>query len=158
MTDKTAQSSKHTLEKIKGEVEHVFERLAENWHEFESSISEHLPEWLPKVGKPKTDASELDNVIEFSMEVPGLDSNDIDVMLENGVLVIKGEKESESEQHKKNYYLKERSVQKYYRSFSLPSDVETDNILANCRNGLLTIKIPKKISERPPAQKIKIES
>ena len=158
MTEKTTHSGKQALEKIKGEVEHVFERLAENWHEFESSISEHLPEWLPKVCKPKTDASEIDNIIEFSVEVPGLDADDIEVLLDNGVLVIKGEKESESEQQKKNYYLKERSVQKYYRSFSLPSDVESDKITANCRNGLLTIRIPKKVSALPPAQKIKIES
>ena len=154
---KTDHPGKHTLDKIKGEVEHVFERLAENWQEFESSISEHLPEWLPKVCKPKVDASEQNNIIEFSVEMPGLGANDIEVTLENGVLVIKGEKDTETTKQKKNYYLKERSSQQYYRSFSLPSDVKGDKISAMCKDGLLTISIPKKTSKKASAQKIKID-
>lgn len=154
---KTDHPGKHTLDKIKGEVEHVFERLAENWQEFESSISEHLPEWLPKVCKPKVDASEQNNIIEFSVEMPGLGANDIEVTLENGVLVIKGEKDTETTKQKKNYYLKERSSQQYYRSFSLPPDVKGDKISAMCKDGLLTISIPKKTSKKASAQKIKID-
>lgn len=154
---KTDHPGKHTLDKIKGEVEHVFERLAENWQEFESSISEHLPEWLPKVCKPKVDASEQNNIIEFSVEMPGLSANDIEVTLENGVLVIKGEKDTETTKQKKNYYLKERSSQQYYRSFSLPPDVKGDKISAMCKDGLLTISIPKKTSKKASAQKIKID-
>ena len=155
---KTDHPGKHTLDKIKGEVEHVFERLAENWQEFESSISEHLPEWLPKVCKPRVDASEQNNIIEFSVEMPGLNADDIEVTLENGVLAIKGEKDSESTQQKKNYYLKERSTQQYYRSFSLPAGVVGDKISAKCKDGLLTIRIPKKASKTATAQKINIES
>ncbi|MGI9317626.1 MAG: Hsp20/alpha crystallin family protein [bacterium] len=130
-SENSAPSGRRALDKIKGEVEHVFERLAENWHEFEASISEHLPEWIPKVCKPKVDASELNNVIEFSVEVPGLDANDIEVLLENGVLVIKGEKETASEQQKKSYYLKERSMQQYYRSLQ-----------GHCKKAFLLIGAP----------------
>ena len=155
--EKSNHPGKQTLDKIKGEVEHVFERLAENWQEFESSISDHLPEWLPKVCKPKVDASEHNNEIEFSVEMPGLNSNDIEVTLQNDVLEIKGEKETESTQQKKNYYLKERNTQRYYRSFSLPPDVKGDKISAKCKDGLLTIRIPKKSPKKATTQKIKIE-
>ena len=157
ITSKHTQTN-HPLERIKGEVENVFERLAENWHDFETSVSEHLPDWMPRFSKPKVNASESEDTLEFSVELPGLEPDDIDVSVHDGVLVIEAEKESESEEKQKNYYLRERSNQKYYRSFALPIDVKGDGVTANCKNGLLTIKIPRVRTKTAEVSKIKIES
>jgi len=148
----------HPLDKIRGEVENVFDRLSDNWHEFESTVSEHLPEWMPKFIKPKVDASESNDKLEFAIEMPGLEPEQIDVSIQDGALVIEGHKESESEKKSKNYYLKERSSQKYYRSFTLPDDVEGSKITANSKNGLLTITIPRKAKKKTKVEKIKIVS
>lgn len=148
----------HPLDKIRGEVENVFDRLADNWHDLESSVSAHIPEWMPKFIKPKVDASEADDKLKFTVELPGLEPDQIDVSIEDGVLIIEGQRETESEEKRKNYYLKERSSQQYYRSFTLPDDVEAGKVSAKCKNGLLTISIPRKAKKKAKIEKIKIDS
>ena len=87
----------HPLEKLRHEVEDVFDRLSSGWHDLESSISDHLPEWLPGVRKPRTDASESADTIEFMVEMPGLEADDIEVSVEDGILNKTGQKESVNE-------------------------------------------------------------
>ncbi len=148
----------HPLEKIRAEAEQIFDRLSSGWHELESTISSHMPDWVPGVRKPRTDASESDDVIEFTVELPGLEPADIDVSVEDGVLTIRGEKETDSEQRDRNYYLRERSSQKYFRSFALPADAQGDKISAQCRNGLLTIRIPRSKPRKSRVHKVSIDS
>ena len=148
----------HPLEKLRHEVEDVFDRLSSGWHDLESSISDHLPEWLPGVRKPRTDASESADTIEFMVEMPGLEADDIEVSVEDGILTITGQKESENEESDRNYYLRERSSQKYFRSFALPADIRGDDISASCRNGVLTVKIPRAKPRESRVHKVTIES
>ena len=147
----------HPLEKIRSEVENVFDRLSSGWHELESSISDHLPEWLPGARKPRTDASESEDVIEFEVEMPGLEAGDIDVSVEDGIMTITGQRDTETEQHKRNYYLRERTSQKYFRSFALPADIRGDEISASCRNGVLTIRIPRSEPRGSRVHKVAVE-
>lgn len=94
--------------------------------------------WMPSV-----DIKEEDDKFLIYADVPGVDPKDIDVTMENGILTIKGERESESREEKGGYKRVERSKGSFYRRFSLPDSADADNINAKSNNGVLEITIPK---------------
>ncbi len=98
---------------------------------------------------PRVDMVEKDGAYEITAELPGMTEKDFDVKLANGVLTIKGEKEEDKEETKKDYYLRERYIGAFERSFRLPDGVEDDKIEATYKDGVLTLTLPK----TPEAQK-----
>lgn len=106
--------------------------------------------------EPKVNVGETDKAFEVTAELPGLDEKNIEVVVADGVLTIKGEKKEEKEQkdEKKNYHLIERSYGSFRRSFVLPDNVRDDGVTADFAKGVLTVVIPKKkTSERPRSEK-----
>ena len=101
---------------------------------------------------PSIDISETDTEIKIAAELPGLDENDVEVSLEDNVLTISGEKKAEHENEGENYYRVERSYGSFQRSVTLSHEVETDDIDAIFKNGVLTVVLPK----APEAQAKKI--
>jgi HSP20 family protein len=98
---------------------------------------------------PTLDISETDTEIKVAAELPGLDENDIDISLTQNVLTISGEKKAEKEDEGENYHRIERSYGSFERSVTLSTEVETDQVEAIFKNGVLTIVLPK-ISEEQP--------
>jgi HSP20 family protein len=86
---------------------------------------------------------------ELTAELPGIEEKNVDVKVANGVLTIKGEKQEEKEEKKKDYYLRERHFGSFERSFQVPDGVDNDKIEASFKKGVLTVTLPKK----PEAQK-----
>lgn len=107
---------------------------------------------------PKLDIAELKDKYEIKAELPGMDENDINLSLEDGVLKISGEKKSETENKEKGYYLKECSYGSFSRSVRLPDNISEDEIAANFRKGVLTIDMPKKAQAISKSKKIKISA
>ena len=107
---------------------------------------------------PKVDVKENDTAYSLEMDLPGRSEKDVSIELDHNVLTISSETKSEKEEKKEEkaeakeapkYLLKERSYSKFSRSFTLPDDVEADNITAKVENGLLTINIPVCPEARP---------
>ena len=94
--------------------------------------------WMPSV-----DIKEDDDQFLIFADVPGVDAKDIDVSMENGILTIKGKRETESKEEKEGYKRVERSKGSFYRRFSLPDSADPDKIAAKSNNGVLEITIPK---------------
>ena len=94
--------------------------------------------WMPTV-----DISETENGYEIRAELPGVSEKDVNVSLTDNVLTVKGEKRQEAETEGKNYHRVERRYGNFQRRFTLPSDVETDDIKAEFSDGVLTLSIPK---------------
>lgn len=92
---------------------------------------------------PSVDVREEDDKYVFLADVPGVDSRDIDIVCENGMLTIKGEKKTEAMEKKEGYRRMERSRGTFYRRFSLPDTADTDKIKANIKHGVLELTIPK---------------
>src|SRR5258706_2309458 len=92
---------------------------------------------------PRVDVSETDKEIDIDAELPGLEDKDIDVTLSGDTLTIRGEKKSEHEEKKKNYYVSERSYGSFSRSIQLPFDADPNNISAKFDKSVLHIAIPK---------------
>ena len=87
-----------------------------------------------------------------------MDEKDIEVKVVNDTLTIKGEKQEEKEEKKKDYYLRERSFGSFERSFGIPEGVDGDKIEASFKKGVLTVMLPKKLEAQKPAKKIGIKA
>ncbi|ACV67778.1 Hsp20/alpha crystallin family protein [Desulfohalobium retbaense] len=105
---------------------------------------------------PSIDLSETDKDIVVKAEMPGMEPEDIDLSVEGGSLIIKGEKKRETEDHNENYHRIERSYGSFYRTIALPSQVDEANVKANFKRGVLQITLPKK--ENTQGKKIAIET
>jgi len=106
---------------------------------------------------PAVNIKESDQGYVVEMAVPGMEKADFKLNLENNMLCIASEKESESEKTEDNYSRKEFSYQSFSRSFSLPDSVDEGKIDAKYENGVLIINIPKKEEAKPkPARIIQI--
>ena len=106
---------------------------------------------------PKTDVKELKDAFEITLEVAGLNREDIDVILNNGILEIIGEKQQpEIESDEANIYYEERIFGKFERKFELPEIIQEQEVKASMKNGVLTLILPKK-SEPKQDSKRRIE-
>jgi HSP20 family protein len=90
--------------------------------------------------------------------VPGIDQNNVEVNLDNGVLTIKGEKKQETEEKKKNYHMSERRYGSFERSFQIPDDVDQDKIEASFNKGVLTVTLPKNAEAQKFAKTIAVKA
>ncbi len=107
---------------------------------------------------PKLDVAELKDRYEVKAELPGMDENDIELTIEDGLLTISGEKKAETEEKEKGYYLKECSYGSFSRSVRLPENIVDDKIEAKFKKGVLTVKLPKKEILPPKSRKIAISN
>jgi len=103
---------------------------------------------------PTVDMFEKDDKVVIKAELPGLDKKDVSLDLQNGVLTLKGERKHENEVKEENFYRREMSYGKFVRSFSLPVDVDADQIKAEFQNGLLTVEVPKPEEHKPKQIKV----
>lgn len=111
-----------------------------------------LASWSPAV-----DIAEDENAITIKADLPEVDKKDIHVSVENGMVTIRGERKREKEEKKKNYHRIERSYGSFERSFSLPETVDRDKINAECKNGALTLTLPKKPETKSKAAQIEVK-
>ncbi|MFO8083807.1 MAG: Hsp20/alpha crystallin family protein [Desulfobacterales bacterium] len=123
-----------------------FERFFDEWG-FPEAVRDQ--QWIPKV-----DVSETDDHFIVRAEVPGMDKDDINISLSNGLLTIQGEKKQEKKEEKENYRFVESRYGSFSRSFRVPGGVDADKIDANYKDGVLKVTIPK--SEEEKSRKIEI--
>ena len=105
---------------------------------------------------PRIDMYEKDNNIVVKAELPGLKKEDVQVEVDSGNLVIRGETSSESEVKEDAYYRMERSAGTFFRRIPLPAEVNPDQVQATMDNGVLEVRIPKPSESRSQAKKIPI--
>ncbi len=104
---------------------------------------------------PAIDIADSENEIVVKAEVPGCKAEEINISVHGNNLTISGEKKAEEEKKEKGYYHLERSYGSFRREIGLPNDVDSGKVEASCKNGVLTITLPK--SERAKAVKIKVK-
>jgi len=92
---------------------------------------------------PRIDVNETADTINVYAEMPGMDQNDIDVSIHDGVLTISGEKKVQNRENVVNYLHLERSYGCFARNISLPQGVEAGRIEVTYRNGVLSVSLPK---------------
>ena len=133
------------LDQVRREMERAMDsRTAEG-----SSVA--TSDWVPAV-----DIKEDKDAFVIVADIPGVDPSEIEVHMENGVLTIKGEKESEKKEERDGYKRVERTFGSFYRRFGLPDTADPDKITANSRNGVLEVRIAKQEKVQP--RKISVDS
>ena len=93
---------------------------------------------------PQVDVTETDKEIKVSAEIPGVESKDIDVSVEEGMLTIKGKKKYEREEKEKDQYRMERSYGSFERAIELPAEVDESKAKAEFKKGVLRLTLPKR--------------
>ncbi len=95
------------------------------------------------------DIREEDDAFYVDAEVPGLAAEDVKVDIEKNVLTLSGERKVEKEEVEGTYRRVERQYGSFTRSFTLPETVDTENISADLKDGVLALKLPKKDAPTP---------
>ena len=107
--------------------------------------------------QPSVDIYETEDAIVIKAELPDVDQKDIEVRIEDNTLLLKGERKHEGEVKKENYHRIERYFGSFQRSFSLPTNIQQDNVSASCDKGVLTITLPKKEDNKPKQIKVEVK-
>ena len=108
--------------------------------------------WIPSV-----DVRETNDSLEISVEVPGIEPKDVEVSVENGILTLKGSRSFEKAAEGETYHRVERSYGAFERSFTLPTNIDSERVSAVYRHGVLNLTLPKREEAKPRSISIKIE-
>jgi HSP20 family protein len=114
-----------------------------------------MPSLLGRSGWPSIEAVETDKDVRVSAELPGMDEKDVEVLVDEDALIIRGEKKAETEDKERRF--SERYYGRFERVIPLPLTVEQDKIEASFNNGVLTVTLPKSAKAQEKAKRIPID-
>jgi HSP20 family protein len=122
---------------------------------FERGRDSHaLMEWGPRV--PLADIEDLGDSLKVSLEMPGLEKEDIKISVDKDSVEISAERKKAQEEKKKNYYHCERSYSSFRRMFGLPEEVDPDSVDAEYRDGVLRVTL-KKAGKKEEKKEVKVK-
>ncbi|MCX7556675.1 Hsp20/alpha crystallin family protein [Xanthomonadaceae bacterium JHOS43] len=130
------------------EVKQLFERVLHDADGDQSNVV--TSQWAPRV-----DIKEDDGRFVIYADVPGVEPADIEIHMDKGILTIKGERKTISDEENVRFSRVERAQGVFHRRFSLPDSADADAISASGRNGVLEISIPKKPETTPRRIQVK---
>ena len=123
---------------------------------FEDAVTRLMSE--PRTSRPwspAVDILETENELVVKSDLPDVKLEDIDVQVENQTLSIKGERRFEEDAQ--GYHRIERSYGSFVRSFAVPNSVDTEKVSADYKNGVLTVKLPKKEAAKPKQVRVEVK-
>ena len=98
---------------------------------------------------PSFDVKEIPDAYQFRADLPGILEADLEISLEGSRLTVAGKRDEEALADGERSHLSERSHGRFSRTFTLPEDVEGEKVVAELRNGVLTLMVPKRPEVRP---------
>ena len=112
------------------------------------SLFGRMPSW------PSVEIGETEQEVRVTAEMPGMDESGVEVLLEDGALVLRGEKKAETEDKERQF--SERFYGRFERRIPLGYEVEEDRVSASFRNGVLTVTLPKSARAQERTKRIPI--
>ena len=106
---------------------------------------------------PDVNTREGEFAYHIDVDLPGISKDDVHIHIDNTILTISGERKTKEETQKDDYYKIESSFGKFERTFSLPDDVDVENIHAESSDGVLEITVPKMARKTEQVKKIEIK-
>jgi HSP20 family protein len=97
--------------------------------------------WGRRSAWPSVDVEETEKEYRVTAELPGLEERDVEVLLQDGLLTVRGEKKHETETRNRSY--SERFYGRFERQITLDRDVDESAVKATFKNGVLTVTVPK---------------
>jgi HSP20 family protein len=133
------------------------ERMNRLFEESASGLSRGQEEdWSMGAWAPAVDIYEHGTDVVLKAELPGVEPKDVDIRIENNVLTLRGERKVDTEVKKESYHRVERSYGTFSRAFTLPSTVDTANVKAEYKDGVLRITLPKREEAKPKQIQINV--
>lgn len=124
---------------------------------FQDTVNRLFSEPSARPWVPPVDIKETENELIFKADIPDLDMKDIDVRMENGTLMLRGERKFEDAKDG-GWHRVERAYGTFERVFSLPETVDPEGVKADYKNGVLTITLPKKELAKPRQIKVQFSN
>jgi len=106
---------------------------------------------------PAANIKETDKSYHVELASPGMNKEDFKIEVDEDLLTIRSEKESEKEETSSRYTKREFNFTSFVRSFRLPEEVDSENISAKYEGGILQLEIPKKVVEEKKVRSIDIK-
>jgi|SRR6185312_5081457 len=110
------------------------------------------PEWAPSA-----DISETEKEYVIRAELPAVKKEDVKVTLDEGTLTITGERKQHKEDKNEKFHRVESFYGSFERSFSLPGNINADDVRCDSKDGVLTIHIPKAEAPKSKAKQITVQ-
>ncbi|MEX0703811.1 MAG: Hsp20/alpha crystallin family protein [Planctomycetales bacterium] len=144
---------KSSIEKLRHEIDNWFEAALVQGEKALGAVGLRGGEfaWVPRV-----DVTETDNEVLVFLEVPGVDPELVDVTLAGNMLTVRGEKLATPRDERTVAHAIERSAGRFCRAIPLPVPVNADQVSAEAKEGVLTIRMFK--AERARARQIRVQS
>jgi HSP20 family protein len=124
---------------------------------FDASFATPRQEDALKAWTPAVDVYEDENAFLIKLELPEVNRDDVKVSLNDNTLSISGERRVENEDKRENYHRVERTYGQFYRSFTLPPNVDGAAINAQFKDGVLRLTLPKKEEAKPKQIEVKVQ-
>ncbi|CAB1275022.1 Hsp20/alpha crystallin family protein [Candidatus Nitrosacidococcus tergens] len=128
----------HTLNQLQREVNRLFDASPAWGQSTQDGAELASGDWLPAV-----DVREDADRFVIYADIPGVDPQDIEITLDNGVLTLKGQRKTFYTENQQGYHRTERSSGSFLRRFTLPNTVDIEKVSARSENGVLELVIPK---------------
>lgn len=106
---------------------------------------------------PSVDVAETEREVKITAELPGMDEKNVEVMLDENAVTLKGEKKEEHEDSTASSYHMERSYGSFHRVIPLPVAIRADEAKATFKKGVLTVVLPKAEAEKAKGKKVEIK-
>jgi HSP20 family protein len=138
------------LEQIRDAMDRVFDRFTAEPFEWGWGGN---GKWIPAL-----DVIDAESEFLIKAEIPGMDPKDVNISISGDRLTLSGEKEESTEDKRDNYFVSERRFGSFQRTVQLPEGADTEKVIAEQANGVLTVRIPKLKAVKPRQVPIKAAS
>ena len=122
-------------------------RMNRLFTDFDRSYGEDYG-WRVADGTPRTNLYDLGDTLEIKAEVPGIKKEDLSIKIQGNYLEVSGTRKPDAPEGYKAHRV-ERETPTFTRSFTLPSDVDSEKVNASLENGILTLSLPKAEAAKP---------
>ena len=129
------------VNRLQGDIDRL---VKPSWRELDDGTTSAATEWVPAV-----DTKEEEERFVIEADVPGVDPEEIEITMEDGVLSLAGNRRVEPRTEREGYRRVERVTGRFYRRFTLPDTADADAIEARFNHGVLVVSIPKLAKVQP---------
>jgi HSP20 family protein len=112
-----------------------------------AGVGHWFGDFAPNLFQPRIDIVDEGSALRLTAELPGMDRQDLEVIAEDGFLVLRGEKRIDKTQEEKGCYRLERAFGNFQRIVPLPDGIDLEHAEARFDTGILTLRLPKKVAE-----------